>query len=156
MPEKPDQGDVVAQLATASSDLAAWKAQGKTAAVLISEPGTLTAEVARLTGETQKLSGDNAKLVAGATVPADLVSAGNAIFSLTVERDNLKAVSASVEVAVAKEVAKLGFTGKETRPAGLDKAKVPTLTEKVLARKGVKTLAELAAKGEEARATARY
>ncbi|MEI8289566.1 MAG: hypothetical protein WCH99_08825 [Verrucomicrobiota bacterium] len=138
---KPNEQDVVAQLATANASLAAITATGKTAAVLISEHATFSGQVTALTG-------DKTKLVAGAVLPTDLVAAANTIFNLTVERDNLKAKETSIEQAVAAEVAKLGLVSGKAGGAGEGKtaAKTPTTTEKILAANKVNSLEELATK----------
>lgn len=135
---KLNEADALAQLNAANTELAALKTTGKTAAVLVSEHATLTTQVATLTG-------DKTKLVAGATLPTDLVSAANTIFNLTAERDTLKAKETNIEKAVAAEVAKLGLqtTGKAVE--GKTAAKKPSVTEQILAKKGVKNLDELAA-----------
>ena len=104
---KLNEADVLSQLATANAELTTIKATGKTAAVLISEHGALTADVAKLTG-------DKTKLVAGATLPTDLVSAANTISTQAAEIATLKGNAMTLEQAVAKEVARLGIIPGKT------------------------------------------
>ncbi len=145
---KADQGDILAELSGMKAQLAPLKLALPD---LISQHASLTAGKATLDGEIAKLKGDSAKLVAGAALPTDLVSAANTIDALTKERDTLKANSTSVEAAVAKEVAKLGLLSGKPAPTGAPKGKL-TMTEQVLAARGVKTLEELNAKMETAAA----
>ncbi len=147
---KPSEADVLAELGGMKAAL------GKvnlSLPDLISQHASLTADKGTLTGEVAKLKGDATKLVAGATMPTDLVSAANTIATLTKERDDLKAGQSTLAVEVAKEVAKLGIVGGGKKDAAkTEPGKKLTLTEKVLAAKGVKTLEELNAKCEAERA----
>ena len=142
---KPGEADVLAELGGMK---AALTKVNLSLPDLISQHASLTAEKGTLTGEVTKLKGDATKLVAGATIPTDLVSAANTIAALTKERDDLKAGQSNLATEVAKEVAKLGIVGGTKEAAKTEPGKKLTLTEKVLAAKGVKTIDELNAKCE--------
>ena len=58
---------------------------------ILAEHGQMEAELVLLRPQVATITGDKTKLVAGATIPTDLVSAGNSILALTGERDTAKA-----------------------------------------------------------------
>jgi len=141
----PDQKDVLAELTGMKDALAKT---GLTLTDLISQHASLTAGKATVDGEVAKLTGDKAKLVAGATLPTDLVSAANSIAALTTENATLKNNAKTVDEAAAAKIVALGFTDK-TKAGGADASKKPqTLTEKVLEAKGCKSIEDLNAKTE--------
>jgi roadblock/LC7 domain-containing protein len=136
----PDQKDVLAKLSGMEEAIAKT---GLSLTDLISQHASLTAGKASFDGEIAKLKGDSTKLVAGATLPADLVAAANSIFSLTSEVATLKASAKTVDEAAAAKIVALGFTDSAKKGGASDQAKKPqTLTEKVLEAKGCKTLDE--------------
>lgn len=140
MADKPDQADIVAQLASINTALAGAKL---TFPDLISQHASLTAEKTTLTSQIAALTGDKTKLVAGATLPTDLVTGANSIAQLSAENAQLKADKSTLVADVAKEVAKLGFVGGKKEEGKTEAGKEMTLTEKVCAAKGAKSLDEL-------------
>ena len=146
---KPDQADVLAELNGMKASLSGVKLALPD---LISQHASLSTEKTALTSELAKVKGDSTKLAAGATLPTDLVSAANEIAQLKAENTQMKGEKVSVEAAVAKEVAKLGLVSKKPDAAGGDAKKPQTLTEKVLALRGVKSLEELNTKMDAERA----
>ena len=147
---KADQNDILAELTGMKDSLAKINLNLPD---LISQHASLSANKVTVEGEVAKLTGDKTKLVAGATLPTDLVSAANTIADLTAKVSKLEGEKLSVEEAAAKKLVALGFTdaGKQGDKSG--EAKKPlTLTEKVLAAQGCKTLAESEQKFREAQA----
>ncbi len=63
----------------------------KDQATILAEHGTMEAELVLLRPQIATLTGDKTKLVAGATLPTDLVSAACSISTLTGERDTARA-----------------------------------------------------------------
>lgn len=138
MTDKPDQADILAQNAQLTADITLVR-------------GQLTAantQISALTGENTQLKADLAteKLNHQKTV-ATVNALTSERDSLKSENANLKAEKLAFESAVASKIASLGVIEspktKETTKAG---EKKPSVTEKILAAKGVKTLAELEAK----------
>ena len=115
---KLDQADIVARLAGFTALLAPLNL---TLPDLISQHASLTVGKTTLETEIAKLKGDNTKLVAGATISVDLVTAANDLAAITKERDTLKAEKTTFDVAVAVKVAALGIKDStklvETAPA---------------------------------------
>ena len=146
---KLDQGDLIAQVTALKGDSAKLTIPGLTLPANLVEGAnsihSLTAEKDSFKtkfeteqGNVAKLTGDKTKLAAGATLPTDLVAAANEIAQL-------KAEKISVDDAVAKRIVALGLTNPTAKKeAGQEAAgsKSQTLTEKVLAAQGCKTLAE--------------
>lgn len=121
----PDQSDVLAQLETAN----------KKVTTLGNDLLTAKTTIGSLQGQVETLTGDKTKLTAGVILPADLVSAANEIFTLKAEKQTLDA-------AVAKRLAALGIKDNPAATAKTQDEKKLTLTERVLAAQGCKTLAE--------------
>jgi len=141
---KIDQADALAQLTALKGDTAKLAAPGLSLPANLVEAANsihgLTKERDDFKGKFQTLTGDKSKLLAGATLPTDLVAAANEIATL-------KAEKISLDEAVAKKVAALGMVDTKDKKSGSDEgAKKPTLTEKLLAAKGVKSLEELSEK----------
>ena len=144
----PDEADVLAELSGLKDAIAK---SGLSITDLIAQHASMSAAKIATEGEVAKLTGDKSKLVAGASIPADLVSAANEIAALVKERDTLKSNAVTVEEAAAKKIVTLGFTAAPK--VETTKTEKPlTLTEKVLAAQGCKTLAESAQKFEAAQA----
>jgi len=95
---KPDQSDLLTELSGMKALLSPLKLSLPD---LISQHASLAAGKLTLESDVAKLKGDNSKLVAGATLPTDLVSAANDIAALTKERDTLKAEKTTLDAAVA-------------------------------------------------------
>jgi len=141
---RADQADVLAELTGIKTQLAGVKLSLPD---LISQHASLNANKATVDGQVAVLTGDKTKLVAGATLPTDLVSAGNTIAALTKENADLKAAKVTQEQAVAAEVVKLGLVQpNKTETAKAADGKAPTADEQLLAFHGVKSYAELAVK----------
>ncbi|MDE2100955.1 MAG: hypothetical protein KGL39_27155 [Patescibacteria group bacterium] len=143
---KPDQADVLSELTGMKALLEPTKLSLQD---LISQHASLSGDKTRLDGEVAKLTGDKTKLVAGATIPTDLISAANTIAALTKERDDLKAERDSlkgnamtVDEAAAKKIVTLGFVSTEKKSDSDAAAKAKSLTDRVLEAQGCKTLAE--------------
>ncbi len=145
---KPDQADILARLGGMEAALAKT---GLSLDELISQHASLSAGKATIDGDVARLTGDKAKLVAGANLPTDLVTAANDLHSLRAENATLKANAKSVDEAAAQKIVALGFTGtskaQEQKPA----KKPMSDTERALASKGYKTLAEAQEKFIESR-----
>jgi len=125
----------------------------------------LTAErdAARTSLQTEQtrantLTGDKTQLKNGATLPVSLVEAANDIHAKGVEIQNLKDAATTVDRAVAVKLAQFGIqpaAGGATQPgaaAGGTAKYVFNPDAKILEARGVKTLDELNAKCDEARA----
>lgn len=146
---KPDQGDILAELNGMKTALTGVKL---TLPDLISQHASLTAANGTLTADVARLTGDKTKLVAGATLPTDLVSAANSLAAKDAEIAKLNAGQTSVETAVAKEVAKLGLISKGNDTKANDGKKL-SLTEQVLKARGATSIPDLNAKMDAVRAS---
>ena len=139
---KLDQADALARLAQFDTALAEVKLSLPD---LISQHASLAADKQNLTTQIAELKGDSTKLVAGATLSTDLVTAANELAAVKKENETLKAEKKTVDEAAAKKVASLGIV-EGAKPAEAAGGKKPTLTEQVIAAKGAKDLTELNAK----------
>lgn len=137
---KPSQAEMIAGFIQMTEALT--KA-GISLTDLIAQHATLTTDKAALAGQVTTLTGDKAKLVAGATLPTDLVSAANTIAAKDAEIATLKGEKTTVEATVAKEVAKLGIVSRPAETAKKDDGKKLTITEQILKAKGCASLTEL-------------
>jgi uncharacterized protein (DUF3084 family) len=134
----PDQGDVLAQLEAARGEIV-----------------TLKAEKATLTGERDKAKGDLATVTTERdNAKAELVTEKGKVktlegekATLTQERDNYKALSEPVQKQLAAKLVEHGIStpGAKADEKANDGKKL-TATEKLLASKGVKSLADLGKK----------
>lgn len=92
----------------------------------------------QLLGDIEALTGDNTKLVAGATIPKDLVTAANAVATLTAENATLKSDKTKLTTDLA--AANTSVTTLTTENAALKsevtalKAEKKTLDEAVAAK----------------------
>lgn len=150
---KPDQSDVLTELTGMKALLTPVKL---TLPDLISQHASLAAGKLTLQSEVASLKGDSTKLVAGATLPTDLVTAANTVATQAAEIATLKAAAKTVDAAAAAKVVTIGITDTTPAAAAATAAggKTQTLTEKVLAAKGAKDLTELNAKHNAAVAAA--
>lgn len=126
---KVDQADVLAKLSGMENLLAPLKL---TLPDLIAQHASLTTDKSALTSDVAKLKGDSTKLVAGASLPTDLVSAANTISEQAAEIASLKASAKTVDEAAAAKVAALGIKN-EAAPAPATGAKKLTLDEEASA-----------------------